>query len=288
VPSGTFGNQLALFTHCKRGEEVILGEDSHIVQHEVGASAVISQVQLRTVSSPDAMLKADDIRKRARKGSDDIHFPGTGLVCMENALSSGGVVPIAAMREVKLAAAERGLPIHLDGARIFNAAAALGVDAKEIAAQADSVMFCLSKGLCAPVGSLLAGSSGFIETARKKRKLMGGGMRQAGFIAAAGLVALEKMRDRLPEDHENARYLAELLANVPGVGIDVGSVEINMVFFQIKKPISPLNFVEAFLAEGIKINPPEGGVFRFVTNYWVSRRDVEKITATAGKAIAGA
>jgi threonine aldolase len=285
VPSGTFGNQLALFTHCRRGNEVILGEESHIVQHEVGAAAVISQVQLRTIYSRDAVLKAEEIRKRLRKESDDIHYPGTGLICLENALSNGRVVPLASMDEVRKTAKEFGIPIHLDGARIFNAAAVLGVEAKEIAVKVDSVMFCLSKGLCAPIGSLLAGSVSFIAEARKKRKLMGGGMRQAGFIAAAGIVALDKMRARLPEDHENARRLARLLAGIPGIKIDLESVQINMVFFAVEKRISPDKIVERFRSEGIKINPPEGSIFRFVTNYWVRGPDIERIAATMRKAL---
>ena len=205
VPSGTFGNQLALFSWCPRGSEVILGEQCHIIQHEAGAASVIAGVQVRPVDAPDGALDPGAVRARVR--SEDIHHPVTSLVCMENAHSSGRVVPLAAMDAVYALARSRGLPVHLDGARLFNAATALGVSAAEVAARADSVMFCLSKGLCAPVGSMLAGPHDFIAQARKKRKIMGGGLRQAGVLAAAGLIALDEMTKRLAEDHANAREL---------------------------------------------------------------------------------
>ena len=168
VPSGTFGNQLALFTWCERGSEVSLGEECHIIQHEAGAAAVIAAVQTRTVSAPDGVLRPDAIRQRVRKG--DFHAPATSLVCLENAHSLGRAVRLADMDGARAGADEWGLPIHLDGARLFNAAVALGVEARDIAARADSVMFCLSKGLCAPVGSLLAGTRDFVDAARRKRK----------------------------------------------------------------------------------------------------------------------
>jgi len=200
VPSGTFGNQLALFTWCPRGSEVILGEQCHIVQHEAGAAAVIAGVQTRTIFAPNGILPVDEIEARIR--GDDIHYPSTTLICLENAHSSGRVISLDSMKEVAALAKRYGLPIHLDGARLFNAAIALGVRAADIAAHVDSVMFCLSKGLCAPIGSMLAGPRDFIEKARRKRKIMGGGMRQVGILAAAGLVALKEMTGRLAEDHE--------------------------------------------------------------------------------------
>jgi L-threonine aldolase (EC 4.1.2.5) len=184
VPSGTFGNQLSLFTWCPRGSEVILGEQCHIIQHEAGAASVIAGVQTRPIFAPAGILPPEAIEERIR--GNDIHFPPTSLVCLENAHSSGRVVPLSYMREVADLAHRHGLPVHLDGARLFNAATALGVDATEIAGTVDSVMFCLSKGLCAPVGSMLAGPRDFVEKARRKRKIMGGGMRQAGVLAAAG------------------------------------------------------------------------------------------------------
>ena len=172
VPSGTFGNQLALFTHCRRGSEVIIADSNHIIAHEVGASSVIAGVQLRAIDAPNGVLNSKEIEKRIRFEEDDIHFPSTSLICIENAHSSGNVLTIENMKDIYNVAKKYNLPIHLDGARLFNASAALNVDVKEITKYCDSVMFCLSKGLCAPVGSILAGSKDFINKARKKRKLL--------------------------------------------------------------------------------------------------------------------
>lgn len=284
VPSGTFGNQLALFTHCKRGDEVLLGDDCHIVQHEVGAASVIAGVQLRTLSSNKGELDPREIRSKIR--GEDIHYPGTGLICLENAHSNGRVLPLATMSDIYTLAKEKGIPVHLDGARLFNAAAHLKIPAKDIASCSDSVMFCLSKGLCAPVGSILAGSKEFTGRARKGRKLMGGGMRQAGFLAAAGLIALKDMADRLSEDHENALLLGSELSKIPGITVYHEDIHINMVFFDIGRTgVNPDNVVQAFHEEGVKINPPEGGLMRFVTNYWVSREDVCRVVAIMQKLV---
>ncbi len=283
VPSGTFGNQLALFTHCPRGSEVILGEDCHIVQHEVGAASVIAGVQLRTVPSSRGLMEVQQIAERIRPAGD-IHFPMTSLICLENAHSNGRVIPLEEMQKAYKLAQQHGIPVHLDGARIFNAAAYLGVEAKEIAACADSVMVCLSKGLCAPVGSLLLGKADWIETARKKRKLMGGGLRQAGFLAAAGLIALQDMRLRLQEDHHNALLLADQLADIPGVKVTKDDVHINMVYFSLDQPGDPLS--QPLVKYGIKINPPELGMYRMVTHYWISREDVLKTAASVREILA--
>lgn len=273
VPSGTFGNQLALFTHCRHGDEVILGDDCHIVAHEVGASSVIAGVQLRTLQSRKGSLDPDEVRSKIR--GEDIHFPRTGLICLENAHSNGRVIPLENMEKIYGIAREHGIPVHLDGARLFNAATSLGIDAAEIAKYCDSVMFCLSKGLCAPVGSMLAGSSSFIEKARKGRKLMGGGMRQAGFLAAAGLVALKKMRLRLKEDHDNAALLGQELAKIPGIKVFTDDIQINMVYFDMRDTGDDgSKLVKELLKEGIKINGPENGIMRFVTNYWVTKDDI--------------
>ncbi len=273
VPSGTFGNQLALFTHCRRGSEVILSDDCHIVQHEVGAAAVIAGVQLRALKSPDGQLNPAEVEARVR--GEDIHVPETGLICVENALATGRVVPLENMSRIFEIAGKYGIPVHLDGARLFNAAAYLGVDASEITKYCDSVMFCLSKGLCAPVGSMLAGSREFIARARKGRKLMGGGMRQAGFLAAAGIVALEKMTLRLGEDHDNARFMAEELSKIPGIKVYRDDVQINMVFFEMNFPgLDYTRFVEEMRNKGILINNAENGVMRYVTHYWVSKEDI--------------
>jgi len=281
VPSGTFGNQLALFTHCVRGTEVILDENCHIVQHEAAGSAVIAGVQLRTIDCGRDMLDAALVQKRIRTG-DDIHEPKTSLICVENAHSNGKVMSLAAMEGIRRCADRNHLPVHLDGARLFNAATALGVQAKDITQYADSVMFCLSKGLCAPVGSMLAGSRKFIEEARRKRKILGGGMRQAGVLAAAGLIALKEMRLRLDADHENARLLASQLAAIPGIILDPSSVQINMVYFSHEKngTIDGEAFVEFMKGKNILVNMNDGeNRFRFVTHYWIKRDDIGIITA---------
>jgi threonine aldolase len=273
VPSGTFGNQLALFTHCRRGDEVLLGDDCHIVMHEVGAASVIAGVQLRTLSSRKGELDPEEIRRKIR--GEDIHYPRTGLICLENAHSNGRVVSLENMSEIYSLAKEYGIPVHLDGARLFNAAVHLEKEAAEISAFCDSVMFCLSKGLCAPVGSMLAGGRDFIDRARKGRKLMGGGMRQAGILAAAGLVALKEMRQRLKTDHENALLLGTELSKIPGIAVNLEDIHINMVFFDVSRTgVDKNKLVQGFYSKGIKINPPEGGMIRFVTNYWVSREDI--------------
>lgn len=276
VPSGTFGNQLALFTHCPRGSEVILGDDCHIVVHEVGAASVIAGVQLRTLASQKGLLSASDIEKRIRIG-EDIHYPATSLICLENAHSSGRVIPIEKMSEIRTVANKHNIPIHLDGARLFNAATALNVDVKEIAKYCDSIMFCLSKGLCAPIGSMLVGNKAFIDKARKNRKLMGGGLRQAGFIAAAGIIALKHMTTRLQEDHTNSKILAEELSKLTSVEVNKEDVQINMVFFKILKDIDSEHLVNYFYKNDVKINPPENGDMRFVTNYWIKEKHIHYV-----------
>lgn len=277
VPSGTFGNQLAVFTHCNRGDEVILGDDCHIVVHEVGAAAVIAGVQLRTIRSHHGVLDPEEIRTKIR-AEEDIHYPNTGLICLENAHSNGRVIPLSFMSSTRDVAQEFGIPIHLDGARLFNAATSLGVPASEIAGYCDSVMFCLSKGLCAPVGSMLAGSAHFIALARKKRKLMGGGLRQAGVLAAPGLIALKEMTKRLAEDHKNARLLAEKLSEIKGVQVFKDQLDINMVFFDMRETGDDGTILAAeLLKEGILVNGPEGGIMRFVCHYWTKEDNVLRL-----------
>jgi threonine aldolase len=287
VPSGTFGNQLALFTWCKRGTEIIAGEECHIVVHEAGAPSVIAGVQTRCIPASDGVLAPEEIRKRLRK--QDLHAPATSLICMENAHSSGRVVPLADMDVVRDIAREWGLPVHLDGARIFNAAAALGCTAWDIAARADSVMFCLSKGLCAPVGSLLAGPKDFIAEARLKRKIMGGGMRQAGILAAAGIIALTEHPSLLAADHGRAKKIAEGLARIGGLTVNPDGVEINMVFFAhpfAADAEQAAKVVACFAKRGIAINLPEQGMFRFVTHYWIGDEELGAILSAAEEAFA--
>ena len=284
VPSGTFGNQLALFTWAERGTEVILGEESHIIQHEAAAASIIAGVQTRPIAAPSGVMKAADIEARLRK--KELQSPATSLICLENAHSSGKVVSLAAMDETAALAKKWNLPVHLDGARIFNAACALKTDVKNIASRADSVMFCLSKGLCAPVGSLLAGPKEFIEEARLKRKIMGGGMRQAGILAAAGIIALE-MADRLEEDHARAKQLALGLEKIPGIEIDTSETEINMVFFKVNTVIDEDNICGFFRERGILINSIHNGQFRFITHYWIGDAEIAKILEVSREAFSG-
>jgi len=282
VPTGTFGNQLAIYTHCERGDEVILGEDCHIIQHEAGGAAVIAGVQMRPVAFPDGMPSSAEIRRRIRT-SDDYHEPATTLICLENALANGCVVPLEVMREIYEMAVEHRIPVHLDGARVFNAAVSLGVDVNEILKYTDSVMFCLSKGLCAPIGSILAGSKLFIAEARRKRKLLGGGMRQVGVIAAPGIIALEVMSKRLEEDHKNARLLGKLLSEINGINI-VGNIDINMLFFTINaKGYDPFQLYHDLTARNILTNGLSNGVFRLVTHNDVTEGDIRHVADVIGK-----
>lgn len=277
VATGTMGNQVSVMTHTQRGDEIIAGQNCHIVHYEVGAPAILSGVSYALVSNDNGYIYAKDVERLVRP-TTDIHFPRTSLLCLENALTNGDVVPVSVLRETYAAAKKLGLGVHLDGARIFNAALALGVDAKEIADCADSVMFCVSKGLCAPVGSLLCGSKEFITRARKNRKILGGGMRQAGVLATCGIVALEKMVQRLPEDHANAKYLAEELGKIEGISCDINRVKINMVFFSVNmKGFDDKAFVDFMLAKKIKIGGSASFDYRFVTSNDVSKPDTDKV-----------
>lgn len=279
VPSGTFGNQLALFTHCARGTEVIVGEDNHIFYHEVGAASVIAGVQLRTIPTTNGYMDPDAVLGAIR--DEDIHYPETSLLCVENAHSTGAVVPMTNMRELYALAKERNIPVHLDGARLFNAAATLEVDVSEICAYADSIMFCLSKGLAAPVGSMLVGEADFIERARKKRKLMGGGLRQAGVLAAAGIIAIEEMSHRLYEDHRLAKELAEGLEQIPGITVLRDRLDINMVFFKIEEDrIDEEDLLRGLKERNLLVNGMEDGLYRFVVNKDTPADAVEKLIKT--------
>ena len=278
VPSGHMGNQLAVMTHTRRGDEAIAGEISHVYAHEVGAAAALSGVTLHTIPFHNGMFNVEQILSAIH--SDDIHETPTTLILLENALSNGRVVPIETMMSIYDLAQSKGIKVHVDGARFFNAAAALGVSVAEMARYCDSVMCCLSKGLCAPVGSILAGTKDFIEKARKNRKMLGGGMRQAGFLAAAGIVALRDMTGRLPEDHRNARYLAGRLSEIPGLTVDLDAVQINMVFFRLEWPKELLaSLPERLLGKGIRINGLEDGNGRFVTHHGMGKEDIDTVVA---------
>ena len=289
VPSGTFGNQLAILTHTLRGDEVLIQEQNHVIMHEVGASAVIAGVQLRFLSGTSGTIDIDELKRLYR--SEDIHHPRTGLICMENPHSNGNIVPLKNMQDVFDFAKSVKVPVHLDGARIFNAASAINISAKEIAGCADSVMVCFSKSLCAPIGSILAGKKEFIKKARKNRKLMGGGMRQAGYIAAPCLVSLEKMTARLVDDHNNAKYLAKLLEETNVFEVFNNRLDINMVFFKLKEKtgfrlvFNEKLFKEYLLNNKIKISESYNYEFRFVTHYYITKDKIDYTLKVIGQFI---
>lgn len=281
VASGTMGNLVAILTHCGRGDEMIVGKVAHTFKYEVGGAAAVGGVHPYTIPvQPDGTLDLDDIR-HAIRDRGDVHYPLTRLVELENTQGSMGGIPITAeyTRSVRELCDEHGLKLHIDGARIWNAAAALGVDVKELASPADSVTFCLSKGLCAPVGSVLCGSQAFIDRARRNRKMLGGGMRQAGILAAAGIIAIEDMTERLAEDHARACTLSEGLAAIPGIHIDKPT-RTNMVFFSLDESISlgAAELAEKLEAEhNIKLDLTGPYGFRAVTHYWITDEHIEAI-----------
>lgn len=278
VPSGVMSNQVALFTHVVRGEEVILPDNCHIVAHEAGSAAIIAGAQLRTVQNVAGEMPLDMVENYIRKDPNDIHQPKTALITYENADSDGQVRSVEYMKSVWELAKKYDLPVHVDGARIFNAAAYLDVDVKEMAQYCDTMSVCLSKGLCAPVGSVLVGSKEFIALARRKRKMLGGGMRQAGILAAAGIVALKKMTKRLKEDHENAAYMVERLMEVKGLEVYKERQQISMVFFQLKDyPLDSAALVKYMAENGVIINGEDNGIMRYVTHAYVSREEIDKV-----------
>jgi threonine aldolase len=281
VASGNMGNLVALLTHCGRGEEIIVGKQAHIFRYEAGGSAAVGGIHPHTIEvQPDGTLPLDLIEETIRV--EDDHFPRTRLICLENTQGTVGGIPVSAAYTTQVGelARRHGLKLHIDGARFFNAATALGISVKELADPADSITFCLSKGLCAPVGSVLVGSAAFIRDARRSRKVIGGGMRQAGVLAAAGLVALQEMTGRLGEDHAHARTLAEGLAAIPCIQIDLSRVQTNMVFFDLHPGahLTPDELSERLKTEyNIYINayPGKARTFRAVTHYWITPERVE-------------
>ena len=285
VPSGVMSNQLALFTHANRGDEVILPDNCHIVSHEAGAAAIIAGVQLRTVQNVAGEMPLDILESYIRKDANDIHQPKTALITYENADSDGQVRDLAYMKNVKALADKYHLPIHLDGARIFNAATYLGVDVKEMTQYVDTVSVCLSKGLCAPVGSVLVGSADFIAQARRKRKIIGGGMRQVGILAAAGKIALTEMTKRLQQDHDNATYMVERMKEIKGITVLAERQQISMVFFCLQDyPLTSAELVAYLAKHDVIINGEDNGVMRFVTHKYVSKEEIDKVVELMKKA----
>lgn len=278
VASGTMGNLISLLAHCQRGDEVIMGSECHIFHYEVGAAGVFGGLVYRTVPTTRfGELPLEEIAAAVR--GPNVHFPPSGLICLENTHNrcGGTVLTPEYMAKVRKLADQHRLPIHLDGARIFNAAIALGVPARDIARYADSVMFCLSKGLSAPVGSLVCGPAAWIERAHRMRKMVGGGMRQVGVIAAAGIVALTEMVERLAEDHDNARILAEGLASIPGLAVDLETVQTNMVMFYPTDPHWTTETLHTALTEeGILTSYLGRTKIRAVTHYGITRQDIDE------------
>jgi threonine aldolase len=287
VASGTMGNLVGVLAHCGRGDEIILGDKAHTFVYEAGGIAALGGVQPHTVPvQPDGTLPLEAIRAAIRDEKNS-HFPHTRLIALENTQGTVGGIPVSkeytdAVGEI---AREYGIALHIDGARLFNAATALGCDVADLVAAADSVTFCLSKGLCAPVGSILVGSREYIEQARRIRKLVGGGMRQVGVLAAAGLIALEQMTQRLGEDHENARLLAEGLAEMTQFTIDLDRVQTNMVFFALTDDagITAPELAERLKKHGILMMPMGERRIRAVTHYWIRPDDVIRVLVAIQK-----
>lgn len=283
VTSGTMGNQVAILTHTQKGDEVICEAEAHVYYYEVGGMVTLAGVQPRTIASPKGILTAETISQAIR--ADDIHQPPTSLICLENTHNRAGgtCYPLPVLQAIQELAKQRNIAVHMDGARIFNAAVAQKTSAQVIAQYVDSVQFCVSKGLCAPIGSLLVGKHAFIERARRYRKMLGGGMRQAGILAAAGIVALTQMVDRLAEDHDNAVYLAQAVAD-QGYGIDVTTVETNIVIFDISPfALSIEQFISDLNSRGIKANPFGTTKVRMVTHHGISRSDVTYAISILGE-----
>jgi threonine aldolase len=275
--SGTQSNLIGVLTNTKHGDEIILGDEAHIFWYEVGGAAALGGVIMHTLPTDSrGRLNPDDIDRAIR--SKDIHYPQTMLLCLENTHNrcGGAVLTVEYINVVCNLAHRHGLKVHLDGARIFNAAIALDVPACALVQNADSVAVCLSKGLSAPVGSLLCGSRDFVERARKVRKMVGGGMRQAGVIAAAGIVALETMVDRLAEDHANARRLAQGLTGIRGIRLAQDDVPTNIVMFEPSPELSPNKFMKGLEETGVKVGLRDGRPFRAVTHRMVSSSDIDE------------
>lgn len=283
VTSGMQGNACALLAHTRRGDCIIIDPHSHIADHEAGSYAQLSGVSLRFPQSVNGTMDPDSVRACLTDDSDVQVAPAT-LVVVENAHSSGAVVSLDNMRDIYQIAHENGVAVHLDGARLFNAAAALGVsDVRELTQYCDTVMCCLSKGLCAPVGSILAGPKALIWRARRARRILGGGMRQAGFLAAAGLVALRDMTGRVKEDHENAAHLGALLDAIDGVHVLRDRLDIDMVFFTTDWDTDKAARYPAWMLEhGIKVTGCMGGEYRMVCHHDISRADCEQTAQLVG------
>lgn len=285
VPSGTQGNQIAVLTHCQSGQEIILEAEAHIFYYEGASISAFAGVQPRTIHGTRGVMDPELVRAAIR--DDDIHMPETGLICLENThnRAGGAIVPLENMKEIYRIAQENNIPVHLDGARLFNASVATGIDVKTYAAETDTVQFCLSKGLGAPVGSIIAGTEEFIKKARKWRKRLGGGLRQAGIIAAPGLVALKTMVDRLADDHENAKLLASGIQEIKGLSIE-NNVDTNIVLVNTEEAgLTANEFVEKLRQEGILGASFGPYTVRLTTHFDVTREQIKSVIDKVKKTI---
>lgn len=288
VPSGTMGNLLALLVHCQRGDEVIVGSHSHIYLNEAGGMAALGGIQPCPVrNQPDGTLALNDILASIR--TEDVHHPITRLICLENTQNICGGVPLTPdyTRRVAELARKYDLALHVDGARIFNAATAQDVNVRELVEPADSIMFCLSKGLVAPIGSMLVGAQAFIARARHLRKMLGGGMRQVGVIAAAGIISLERMTRRLGDDHARARQLADGLRQLKGLAVDPNSPYTNMVYLNLSEEVaeSAQQITQKMKDLGVLVDPENARRFRLVTHYWIDDSAVEQTVSAFQKVL---
>ena len=288
VPSGTMGNLLALLVHCQRGDEVIVGDKSHIYLNEAGGMSALGGIQPCPIPNQNnGTLALNNILASIR--TEDVHHPITRLICLENTQNICGGVPLTLeyTRQVGELARNNNLSLHIDGARIFNAAVAQNISVKELVGPADSVMFCLSKGLASPIGSMLVGTDKFIARARHLRKMLGGGMRQVGIVAAAGIISLEKMTKRLGEDHARAKNLADGLRQVKGLVVDAGSPSTNMVYLNLSEDVKvdSWQIVERAKKAGVLLDAENARRFRLVTHYWVDDAGVENAISAFREAL---
>jgi threonine aldolase len=280
IPSGTMGNLVAIMTHCRRGDEAVLGDRSHTYLYEAGGVSALGGIHTFIVrNQPNGKINLEDLESAIRP--DDAHFPRTRLLCLENTHNrcGGSVLEKSYIDAVAALADKHDLKLHMDGARIFNAAVALGLSVAELTARIDTLTFCLSKGLCAPVGSVLVGDRVFIAEAHRIRKQLGGGMRQVGILAAAGIVALEEMVDRLAEDHARAKDLAKFLKGIPGIGLDWESPDSNMLFFYIQDAVALTlsDLIAKFAEHKIRISTTAEGRIRLVMHYWIDDDAIRRI-----------
>ncbi len=290
MASGTMSNLVATLTYCHRGDEIVMGNQAHMFWNEGGGASALAGAQVRLVPNDgQGRIDPDDLAAAIRPAGN-VHVAPTTLVCLENTHNrcSGGVLTPEDTARIGQVAHSAGASVHLDGARLFNAAVSLEVPAKELVKDVDDVSFCLSKALSCPVGSVLCGSSEFIENANRWRKMVGGGMRQAGVLAAAGLVALDTMIDRLADDHANARRLATGLANINGLTVDPESIQTNIVIFEVDPALGPsTKLIAALDSEDVKVSSPGPTSIRMVTHRHISSEDVEETLSRTSMAVQG-